>query len=73
MKINQHTVLTVSPFLKKMKQKFKFEVKFLRTKQFDSQLYGFAYSGPFGHFLHKLMDKIFKGNKGNDTVAKKVW
>nr|ACU16363.1 unknown [Glycine max] len=35
-------------------------------------LYGFAYSGPFGHFLHKLMDKIFKGEKGNDTVAKKV-
>ncbi|XP_022138396.1 peroxisomal membrane protein PMP22 [Momordica charantia] len=35
-------------------------------------LYGFAYSGPFGHFLHKLMDKIFKGKKGNTTVAKKV-
>ncbi|XP_040868915.1 uncharacterized protein [Glycine max] len=29
-------------------------------------LYGFAYSGPFGHFLHKLMDKIFKGEKGLD-------
>jgi peroxisomal membrane protein 2 len=36
------------------------------------QLYGFAYGGPFGHFLHKLMDKIFKGKKGNKTVAKKV-
>ncbi|CAL0321132.1 unnamed protein product [Lupinus luteus] len=35
-------------------------------------LYGFAYSGPFGHFLHKLMDKIFKEQKGSDTVAKKV-
>ncbi|KAE8076076.1 hypothetical protein FH972_014749 [Carpinus fangiana] len=35
-------------------------------------LYGFAYGGPFGHFLHKLMDKIFKGKKGNKTVAKKV-
>lgn len=35
-------------------------------------LYGFAYSGPFGHFFHKLMDKIFKGKKGNETVAKKV-
>ncbi|KAL5542301.1 hypothetical protein UlMin_010011 [Ulmus minor] len=35
-------------------------------------LYGFAYSGPFGHFLHKLMDRIFKGKKGNETVAKKV-
>ncbi|XP_009598375.1 peroxisomal membrane protein PMP22 isoform X1 [Nicotiana tomentosiformis] len=35
-------------------------------------LYGFAYSGPFGHFLHKLMDVIFQGKKGNTTVAKKV-
>lgn len=36
------------------------------------QLYGFAYSGPFGHFLHKLMDIIFRGKKDNQTVAKKV-
>ncbi|KAK9287848.1 hypothetical protein L1049_016290 [Liquidambar formosana] len=35
-------------------------------------LYGFAYAGPFGHFLHKLMDIIFKGEKGKKTVAKKV-
>ncbi|CAL5419976.1 unnamed protein product [Camellia sinensis] len=35
-------------------------------------LYGLLYSGPFGHFFHKLMDLIFKGNKGNKTVAKKV-
>ncbi|KAJ6802863.1 peroxisomal membrane protein PMP22 [Iris pallida] len=35
-------------------------------------LYGFAYAGPFGHFLHKIMDKIFKGKKGNNTVAQKV-
>ncbi|XP_020700827.1 peroxisomal membrane protein PMP22 [Dendrobium catenatum] len=35
-------------------------------------LYGFAYAGPFGHFLHKLMDHIFKGKKGNSTIAKKV-
>lgn len=35
-------------------------------------LYGFAYGGPFGHFLHKLMDKIFKGKNDNSTVAKKV-
>ncbi|XP_010551679.1 PREDICTED: peroxisomal membrane protein PMP22 [Tarenaya hassleriana] len=35
-------------------------------------LYGFAYGGPFGHFLHKLMDAIFKGKKDNRTVAKKV-
>lgn len=35
-------------------------------------LYGFAYSGPFGHFLHKLMDLIFRGKQGKKTVAKKV-
>ncbi|KAH7573200.1 hypothetical protein JRO89_XS03G0089000 [Xanthoceras sorbifolium] len=35
-------------------------------------LYGFAYGGPFGHFLHKLMDIIFKGKNDNKTVAKKV-
>ncbi|KAL2506559.1 Peroxisomal membrane 22 kDa (Mpv17/PMP22) family protein [Abeliophyllum distichum] len=35
-------------------------------------LYGFAYSGPFGHFFHKLMDLIFRGKNGKKTVAKKV-
>ncbi|GLT99328.1 hypothetical protein SLE2022_167710 [Rubroshorea leprosula] len=35
-------------------------------------LYGFAYGGPFGHFLHKLMDIIFKGKKDTKTIAKKV-
>uniref|UniRef100_A0A2P2K0I4 Peroxisomal membrane protein PMP22 n=1 Tax=Rhizophora mucronata TaxID=61149 RepID=A0A2P2K0I4_RHIMU len=35
-------------------------------------LYGFAYGGPFGHFLHKLMDIIFKKKKDNTTIAKKV-
>ncbi|PKA59035.1 Peroxisomal membrane protein PMP22 [Apostasia shenzhenica] len=35
-------------------------------------IFGFAYGGPFGHFLHKLLDKIFKGKKDNKTVAKKV-
>ncbi|KAF9608162.1 hypothetical protein IFM89_007548 [Coptis chinensis] len=35
-------------------------------------LYGFAYGGPFGHFLHKVMDYIFKGKKDNTTIAKKV-
>lgn len=35
-------------------------------------LYGLVYAGPFGHFLHKLMDIIFRGKKGNKTVAKKV-
>ncbi|XP_047058419.1 peroxisomal membrane protein PMP22-like [Lolium rigidum] len=35
-------------------------------------LYGFAYAGPFGHFFHKLMDRIFKGKKGRETAANKV-
>uniref|UniRef100_A0A0D6R311 Peroxisomal membrane protein PMP22 n=1 Tax=Araucaria cunninghamii TaxID=56994 RepID=A0A0D6R311_ARACU len=35
-------------------------------------LYGFAYAGPFGHFLHKLMDYIFKGKRDTKTIAKKV-
>ncbi|PIA45472.1 hypothetical protein AQUCO_01700775v1 [Aquilegia coerulea] len=35
-------------------------------------LYGFAYGGPFGHYLHKLMDYIFKGKQDKQTIAKKV-
>ncbi|KAJ7976729.1 Peroxisomal membrane protein PMP22 [Quillaja saponaria] len=35
-------------------------------------LLGAAYLGPFGHFLHIILDKIFKGNKDTKTVAKKV-
>nr|GLL45642.1 peroxisomal membrane protein PMP22-like [Ipomoea trifida] len=35
-------------------------------------VFGFAYLGPFGHFLHILLDKIFKGKKDTKTVAKKV-
>ncbi|KAK9151695.1 hypothetical protein Syun_010004 [Stephania yunnanensis] len=35
-------------------------------------LFGFAYGGPFGHYLHILMDKIFKGKKDSKTVARKV-
>ncbi|CAH9063247.1 unnamed protein product [Cuscuta europaea] len=35
-------------------------------------LFGFAYLGPFGHFLHILLDKIFKGKKDPKTAAKKV-
>lgn len=36
------------------------------------QLLGFAYLGPFGHFFHMLLDKLFKGKKDSKTVAKKV-
>jgi len=35
-------------------------------------VFGFAYLGPFGHFLHILLDKLFKGKKDRKTVAKKV-
>ncbi|KAH7681990.1 Mpv17/PMP22 protein [Dioscorea alata] len=35
-------------------------------------LFGVAYLGPFGHFLHKLLDSIFKGKRDSKTVAKKV-
>ncbi|XP_047317400.1 peroxisomal membrane protein PMP22 [Impatiens glandulifera] len=35
-------------------------------------LFGFSYLGPFGHFLHLLLDKLFKGKKDTKTVAKKV-
>ncbi|XP_021598496.1 peroxisomal membrane protein PMP22 isoform X2 [Manihot esculenta] len=35
-------------------------------------LFGFAYLGPFGHFLHTILDKMFKGKKDTNTVAKKV-
>ncbi|CAL1397579.1 unnamed protein product [Linum trigynum] len=33
---------------------------------------GFGYLGPFGHFMHIILDKIFKGKKDTKTVAKKV-
>ncbi|KAG6754601.1 hypothetical protein POTOM_039166 [Populus tomentosa] len=35
-------------------------------------LFGFGYLGPFGHYLHILLDKLFKGKKDTTTVAKKV-
>ncbi|KAJ7979825.1 Peroxisomal membrane protein PMP22 [Quillaja saponaria] len=35
-------------------------------------LYGFAFSGTFGHYFHKLMGMIFKEKKGKKIVAKKV-
>lgn len=35
-------------------------------------LYGLVYAGPFGHFLHKLMDHLFKRKQDGATIAKKV-
>ncbi|KAK6917762.1 Mpv17/PMP22 [Dillenia turbinata] len=35
-------------------------------------IFGVAYLGPFGHYLHLVLDKIFKGKKDTSTVAKKV-
>jgi len=37
------------------------------------QLFGFAHGGPFGHFLHKILDYIFQGKKDTKTIAKKVY
>ncbi|KAL8214722.1 hypothetical protein R6Q57_004171 [Mikania cordata] len=36
------------------------------------QLFGCVYLGPFGHFYHTFLDKLFKGKKDSKTVAKKV-
>ncbi|KAG6759211.1 hypothetical protein POTOM_035683 [Populus tomentosa] len=36
-------------------------------------LFGFAYGGPFGHYLHKLMSVLFKGKNDSKTVAKMEW
>ncbi|CAD6247534.1 unnamed protein product [Miscanthus lutarioriparius] len=36
-------------------------------------LFGFAYGGPFGHFLHKILDYIFQGKKDTKTIAKKKY
>ncbi|WOL19294.1 hypothetical protein Cni_G28092 [Canna indica] len=41
-------------------------------RMFLLMLYGFCYGGPFGHFFHKVMEKIFKGKQGKKTIAKKV-
>ncbi|GFP90180.1 peroxisomal membrane protein pmp22 [Phtheirospermum japonicum] len=35
-------------------------------------IFGAAYLGPFGHFYHMMLDKIFKGKKDTKTIAKKV-
>ncbi|XP_010539236.1 PREDICTED: peroxisomal membrane protein PMP22 [Tarenaya hassleriana] len=35
-------------------------------------LFGTGFLGPFGHFYHILLDKIFKGKKDTKTIAKKV-
>ncbi|XP_014517960.1 peroxisomal membrane protein PMP22 [Vigna radiata var. radiata] len=35
-------------------------------------LFGAGYLGPFGHFFHLILDKIFKGKRDTKTVAKKV-
>ncbi|XP_050370593.1 peroxisomal membrane protein PMP22-like [Argentina anserina] len=47
-------------------------IKLQLRRLFLMMLYGFAYTGPFGHFLHKLMDIIFRAKKDNKTIAKKV-
>ncbi|CAN6243630.1 unnamed protein product [Urochloa humidicola] len=46
--------------------------KIEKRRLFLKMLFGFAYGGPFGHFLHKILDYIFKGKKDTKTIAKKV-
>ncbi|XP_078148131.1 peroxisomal membrane protein PMP22-like [Carex rostrata] len=53
-------------------QKIAGNKKIQLRRLFLIMLYGFAYAGPFGHFLHKFMEIIFKGKKGKETTAKKV-
>jgi hypothetical protein len=35
------------------------------------QLYGFVYGGPFGHFFHKLMERLFP-RRDMMTLVKKA-
>ncbi|CAL4970520.1 unnamed protein product [Urochloa decumbens] len=46
--------------------------KIEKRRLFLKMLFGFAYGGPFGHFLHKILDYIFQGKKDTKTIAKKV-
>ncbi|CAB4306507.1 unnamed protein product [Prunus armeniaca] len=48
-------------------------VKTSASRSRSGKLFGAVYLGPFGHFLHLLLDKIFKGKKDSKTVAKKFW
>ncbi|KAL2612165.1 hypothetical protein R1flu_023857 [Riccia fluitans] len=41
-------------------------------RPFFLALYGLLYGGPFGHFFHKLMDRIYAGRRDGKTVLKKV-
>lgn len=34
-------------------------------------MYGLCYGGPFGHFFHKLMDKLFP-RRDTKTIVSKV-
>ncbi|XP_050874692.1 peroxisomal membrane protein PMP22 isoform X2 [Lathyrus oleraceus] len=47
-------------------QKLQFKRLFLKV------FLGAAYLGPFGHYFHIVLEKIFKGKKDSKTVAKKV-
>ncbi|CAI8590640.1 unnamed protein product [Vicia faba] len=47
-------------------QKLQFKRLFLKV------FLGAAYLGPFGHYFHIILEKIFKGKKDSKTVAKKV-
>ncbi|KAJ3691528.1 hypothetical protein LUZ61_020692 [Rhynchospora tenuis] len=42
------------------------------TRLLTMFLTGALYMGPFDHFLHKLLDRLFQGKK-KETIAKKVF
>ncbi|KAI9123473.1 hypothetical protein K1719_004773 [Acacia pycnantha] len=35
-------------------------------------IFGAAYLGPFGHYFHMVLEKIFRGKRDTKTVGKKV-
>ncbi|KAG0579513.1 hypothetical protein KC19_4G104300 [Ceratodon purpureus] len=35
-------------------------------------LYGFCYSGPFGHYFHQFMNKLFPPSQDSKTIVSKV-
>jgi len=53
-------------------QKLSGHQKIEKRRLFLKMLFGFAHGGPFGHFLHKILDYIFQGKKDTKTIAKKV-
>jgi peroxisomal membrane protein 2 len=41
-------------------------------RAFLLMLYGFCYSGPFGHYFHKFMEKLIPSARDSKTIVSKV-